>query len=81
MTSATVRDLRTRFPQIKRLLEEEKEVLITDHGRPVAVLRVVEGRPSSAPAIDYYARLVRRMPKAIRAKVRRELDEADRGER
>ena len=81
MTHATVRDLRTRFPRIKRLLEEEKEILITDHGRPVAILRVVQPGRSSPSAIDYYARLRKRMPKPMSRAARRALDEAARGER
>lgn len=36
--TATVRDLRTRFPAIKMMLRKEGRVTITDHGKAVAVL-------------------------------------------
>jgi antitoxin (DNA-binding transcriptional repressor) of toxin-antitoxin stability system len=82
MASATVRDLRTQFPRIRRVLEREGEVLITHRGRPVVVLRAyAEPRPAKARRVDYYARLRRRMPRPLRAAVRRALDEADRDER
>ncbi len=41
--SATVRDLRTRFPAIKTLLRKEGRVTITDHGKAVAVLTLAPG--------------------------------------
>lgn len=83
MTRATVRDLRTRFPRIRRLLEEEGEIVVTEHGKPVIVLRPYDPRAErSRPTdFDYYARLRRRMPKAISKRDRLALDEADRGER
>lgn len=82
MSRATVRDLRTRFPSVRKLLEQEGEVVVTERGRPILVLRPYEGaaKRRSAP-IDYYARLRQRMPKAISSQVRRDLDEAERGER
>ena len=82
MRTATIRDLRTQFPRIRRLLEQEGEVVVTDHGRPIAVLRPIdEAAPNESTPIDYFARLRRRMPKAISARARRTLDETDRGER
>ena len=81
MSTATIRELRTQFPQVRRLLEQEGEVIVTDHGRPVAVLRAFDEPRTSGEAVDYYARLRRRMPKAISKTSRRALDEADRGER
>jgi antitoxin (DNA-binding transcriptional repressor) of toxin-antitoxin stability system len=82
MKTASIRDLRTRFPRIRRMLEQEGQLVITDRGRPVILMqpyheRVVGGRTD----IDYYARLRRRMPRALTAHARRALDEADRGER
>ena len=81
MSTATVRDLRTQFPRVRRLLEQEGEVIVTDHGRPVAVLRAFQETPASGEAVDYYARLRQRMPKAMSKTSRRALDEANRGER
>ena len=82
MATATIRDLRTQFPRIRRLLDEEGEVIVTDHGRPVAILRSFQA-PSTqrTEPVDYYARLRRRMPKPISVASRRALEEADRGER
>ena len=81
MSTATIRDLRTHFPQVRRLLEQEGEVIVTDHGRPVAVLRAFDEPRAKGETVDYYARLRQRMPKAITKTSRRALDEADRGER
>lgn len=80
--TATVRDLRTRFPKVKALVEREGEVIVTDHGRPSYVLRPYRApAPTRPEPIDYYARLVRRMPKPLSARATRELDDADREER
>lgn len=82
MATATVRDLRTRFPHIRHLLEQEGEIVVTDHGSPVAILRPFKGRKNATSvALDYYARLRRRMPKPITMAARRALDEVDRDER
>lgn len=81
VTTATVRDLRTRFPRVRRMLEHDQEVVITDHGRPVAVLKPVEHVKTPAVPVDYYARLKRRMPRALGKAKSRALHEADRDER
>jgi antitoxin (DNA-binding transcriptional repressor) of toxin-antitoxin stability system len=82
MSTATVRDLRTRFPRIRRLLEQEGEVIITHRGQPIVVLRAYEPRaPRSTRDIDYLARLRQRMPKPLTRAARRGLDEAERDER
>ena len=39
MKTVTVRDLRTRFPQVEALLSEGESVAITKHKRVVAILR------------------------------------------
>ena len=82
MPNASVRDLRTRFPRVRALVEQEGEVIVTDHGRPVCVLRpyVPPTRPCS-PVVDHWARLRQRQPRPLTAKIRRALDDADRGER
>jgi len=82
MKTASVRDLRTRFPWIKSLVEQEGEIVVTDHGRPVYVLTTyVPPARRRAGLVDYWARLRRRQPKPLGAAARRALDEADRGER
>lgn len=80
--TATIRDLRTRFPYIKDLLEREGEVVVTDHGRRAFVLRRYEPPvESSPPPVDYMARLRRRMPKPLSDAATRALDKANRDER
>ena len=80
--TATIRDLRTRFPKIRRMLEQEGRLIVTDRGRPVILLQPYNERPKRAGAsIDYYARLRRSMPRALSSSRRRALDEHDRGER
>ena len=80
MTTATVRDLRTNFPKLKRMLEDEDEVVITDHGTPIAVLKRIEPPVKRVRPIDYFGRLKRRMPKPISKRQREALDD-DREER
>jgi antitoxin (DNA-binding transcriptional repressor) of toxin-antitoxin stability system len=82
MKTATIRDLRTRFPEVRKLLEREGEIVVTDRGKPVVVLRAYSGAGAKpAPAINYLARLRSRMPKRLTQAQRRALNEADRGER
>ena len=82
MKTATIRDLRTRFPAVRRIVEAEGEVMVTDRGVPVIVLRPFEAKPRRRQGkVDYYARLKRRMPRPLSAAARAALDEADRGDR
>jgi len=82
MKTASVRDLRTRFPRIKVLIEQEGEIIVTDHGRPRYVLKIY-GPParSRRQPVNYWARLRQRQPRPLTAAARRALDEADRGDR
>jgi antitoxin (DNA-binding transcriptional repressor) of toxin-antitoxin stability system len=34
MTTATVRELRSRFPDVRKLVERDGEVIVTDQGTP-----------------------------------------------
>jgi len=80
--TATIRDLRTRFPTIRRMLEQEGQLVITDRGRPIILLQPYHERVAQrGTRVDYYARLRHRMPKPLTAAARRALDEADRAER
>ena len=82
MARASIRDLRTRFPYVRRLLERDGEVIVTDRGRPVVILRLYEQRAEQpAPPVDYFARLRKRMPRPLSRTARRALDEASRAER
>jgi len=79
--TATVRDLRTRFPKVKEMVERDGEVIVTDHGRPSFVLRPYRATRTRPEPVDYYDRLVRRMPRPLSAKATRDLDDANREER
>lgn len=82
MKAATIRDLRTQFPKIRRMLEQEGQLVVTDRGRPIAILQPYSDRAARRrPPVDYYGRLRRRMPKPLTAAARRALDDANRGER
>jgi antitoxin (DNA-binding transcriptional repressor) of toxin-antitoxin stability system len=82
MKTATIRDLRRRFPKIRRMLDQEGQLVVTDRGRPIILLQPYSEQVARrGTRVDYYARLRRRMPKPLTAIARRALDEADRGER
>jgi len=82
MTTASVRDLRTKFPKIRHLIETKGEVIVTERGEPRFLLRPYQARPSRrAPAVDFYKRLIARMPKMLTEEQSRAIDELNRGER
>ena len=78
MTSiATVRDLRNRFAKVKRLVETQGEVLVTDRGRPKyrLTLYTATGAAKSPPAKDYVTRLRRYQPRPLGKTAAKALDE------
>jgi antitoxin (DNA-binding transcriptional repressor) of toxin-antitoxin stability system len=81
--SATVRDLRNHFPKIKKLVEEEGEVIVTDQGTPkYRLIRYTPADTGKAPAAkDYVARLRRHQRRPLSAAAARALHDANRGER
>jgi antitoxin (DNA-binding transcriptional repressor) of toxin-antitoxin stability system len=80
--TATIRDLRTRFPKIRRMLDQEGQLVVTHRGRPIILLQPYPERAAQrGKRVDYYARLRHRMPKPLTAGSRRALDETDRAER
>jgi antitoxin (DNA-binding transcriptional repressor) of toxin-antitoxin stability system len=84
MTStATIRDLRNRFSRVKRLVEAEGEVLVTDRGRPRyrLTLHAPAGARKAPTPKDYVARLKRFQPRPLGARAANALDEQNRGER
>ena len=42
MKFITIRDLRSRSAEIQRLLPEEREMVLTSNGRPVAIITAVD---------------------------------------
>jgi antitoxin (DNA-binding transcriptional repressor) of toxin-antitoxin stability system len=82
MATATVRDLRTRFPKLKALIARDGEVIVTHRGTPAYVLRPYSAPPpTKVQPLDYFGRLKSRQPRPISRRAARALDEADRGER
>ncbi len=80
--TSTVRDLRNRFPAIRRLLEAGSEVVLTERGRPRYRLSLyVEPTPAAAPKKDYLARMQRHQPKPLSARRSKALHEDNRGDR
>lgn len=82
MTTATVRDLRTKFPKLKAIIAREGELVVTDRGQPAYVLRAFTApRPKKPVRVDYFARLRAHQPRPLSAAASKALDEHDRGER
>lgn len=82
MKTASVRDLRTNFPRVRALIEREGELVVTERGKPLYVLRpYAPPAKHNAEPVDYFARLKTRQPRRLSAAASRALDEADRGER
>ncbi len=81
--TATVRELRNHFPKVKKLVERQGEVVVTDRG--AAKYRLTLYTPASPqnapPPKDYIARLRRHQPRPISAAAANALHEANRGER
>lgn len=81
-STATVRELRNRFPEIRRRLESEGEVLVTERGKPRYRLTLY-APPNDAPAstIDYWERLKSYQPRPMTKAQSRKLHDENRGER
>ena len=79
---ATIRELRTDFRAVKRKIEQHGEVVITDHGEPAYLLKLLPPSPAKrSRPLDYYARLLKRQPKPIPAEETRRFWEEERGDR
>jgi antitoxin (DNA-binding transcriptional repressor) of toxin-antitoxin stability system len=80
--TATIRDLRNHFPKIRKLVESEGEVLLTERGKPRYRLALYTPDRVQEPApMDYWARLQAYQPAPMTADQARELDEENRGDR
>ena len=78
--TATIRELRTDFRAVKRRIEQHGQVVITDHGQPAYVIKSLPEEPKKkAPLPDYYARLLKRQPKALSADATRQFWDEERG--
>lgn len=82
MKTASVRQLRTEFPKVRDIIEREGEVVVTERGQAAYVIRpyTAPKKKTKAKPFDYYARLIKRMPKPISPEASRAM-EADRDDR
>ena len=83
MASATVRDLRNRFPKVRRMVEADGEVVLTERGkaRYRLILYTAPQSQKPPPPKDYMARMRRQQPRPLSRAVAKAFDEENRGER
>ena len=81
--TATIRDLRNHFPKVRKLVEAEGEVVVTEQGSPkyrLTPYTPAAGKKAPAPK-DYLRRLRRHQPRPSSAAAAKALHEANRGRR
>ena len=83
MATASVRDLRNHFPKIKKMVETQGEVIVTDKGQPKYKLTLfTRGQPGkTVRAKDYMARLRSYQPRPLSAAAAKSLHDENRGRR
>ena len=80
--TVTIRDLRNKFPKIRKLVEADGEVLLSESGRTKYRLVLHTERPAKAPPpVDYWARLTAYQPTPLTAAQSRALHDENRGDR
>jgi antitoxin (DNA-binding transcriptional repressor) of toxin-antitoxin stability system len=81
--TATIRELRNHFPKVRKLVELEGEVLVTDQGRPTYRLTAyTPARQTKAPVPkNYLERLRRHQPRPLSAAAAHALHDDNRGDR
>ena len=81
--TATIRELRNQFPKVRKLVEQEGEVLVTDQGTPrYRLTGYTATRPKKTPRPkDYVERLRRHQPRSLSAAAAKALHEGNRGDR
>jgi len=80
--TASVRDLRNRFPQVRKLLEAEGSVLLTERGRAKYRLTpYTEPTTQSPQPVDYWARLTSYQPTPLSPRAAQALQDDNRGNR
>jgi antitoxin (DNA-binding transcriptional repressor) of toxin-antitoxin stability system len=81
-TISTIRDLRNHFPKVRKLVESEGEVLLTERGKPrYRLVLYTPPQTATPPKVDYWARLKGYQPEPMTADEARALDEENRGDR
>jgi prevent-host-death family protein len=80
--TTTIRELRNNFPRVRKLVEAEGEVLVTEQGTPKYRLTPYRRpRNTAAPPKDYVSRLRRHQPKPLSIDEVSALHDANRGTR
>jgi antitoxin (DNA-binding transcriptional repressor) of toxin-antitoxin stability system len=80
--TASIRDLRNHFPKVRKLVEAQGEVLLSENGRPrYRLILHTEAPKPDAPPVDYWARLTAHQPKPLTAAQARALHDDNRGDR
>ena len=81
--TASIRDLRNNFPRVKKLVEQEGEVVVTEQGTPrYRLTRYTPASRMARPAPkDYLERLRQYQSRPIRKAAAREIHDANRGDR
>jgi antitoxin (DNA-binding transcriptional repressor) of toxin-antitoxin stability system len=78
----SIRDLRNRFPKVRKLVESHGEVILTEKGKPRYRLTLYSPESAAAPSpVDYWARLNSYQPRALTKAQSRALRDENRGER
>jgi antitoxin (DNA-binding transcriptional repressor) of toxin-antitoxin stability system len=82
VANATIRDLRNHFPRVRKLVEAEGEVVLTEKGKPRYRLSLyTPARSTASPPVDYWARLTAYQPDVITEAQAQALHEENRGDR
>jgi len=80
--TASIRDLRNHFPRVKKIVEAEGEVLLTESGEAkYRLTRYAAPSRKTPPPVDYWARLTAYQPSPISAKEAQSLYDENRGDR
>lgn len=81
-TITTVRELRGSFPRVKKIVETEGAVIVSDRGEPKYLLTLYAPPPPSASRPkDYLARLKRFQPRPMSVAAAKALHDENRGDR
>jgi antitoxin (DNA-binding transcriptional repressor) of toxin-antitoxin stability system len=80
-TTTTIRDLRNHFSKVRKLVESEGEILLTERGKPrYRLILYTSPQISTWPKVDYWARLNCYQPEPMTADEARSLHEENRGD-
>ena len=81
-STASVRDLRNRFPKVRKLVESQGEVLLSESGKIKYRLTLHTRSPTKRPPpIDYWARLTSSQPSPMTESQADSLRRENRGDR